>query len=67
MTITLSNESLTLSVDTLGAETKSLKDRITHYEFLWQGDPTFWTGTSPGSTIDPAEGRQHREEWICQI
>ena len=47
MTITISNESLTLSVDTLGAETKSLKDRITDYEFLWQGDHAFWTGTSP--------------------
>lgn len=54
MTITISNESLTLSVDTLGAETKSLKDRITHYEFLWQGDPAFWTGTSP--ILFPAVG-----------
>ena len=47
MYITISNESLALTIDIQGAETRSLKDVHTGTEYLWQGDPEFWTGTNP--------------------
>ena len=47
MHITISNESLALTIDIQGAETRSLKDVHTGTEYLWQGDPEFWTGTNP--------------------
>lgn len=54
MITTISNEFLTLAVDTLGAEAKSLKDNHTGYEHLWQGDAEYWHGTSP--ILFPATG-----------
>lgn len=54
MIATISNEYVTLAVDTLGAETKSLKDNHTGYEHLWQGHPDYWTGTNP--ILFPAVG-----------
>ena len=47
MYITISNESLALTIDIQGAETRSLKDVHTGTEYFWQGDPEFWTGTNP--------------------
>lgn len=45
--ITIQNDSLQLLVSTHGAEMKSLKDTFTGQEYLWQGDPQYWSGTSP--------------------
>lgn len=43
--VTISNELLTATFSKTGAELKSLKcgDR----EYIWNGDPKFWTGSSP--------------------
>ena len=43
--VTISNELLTATFSKMGAELKSLKcgDR----EYIWNGDPKFWTGSSP--------------------
>lgn len=46
MTITLSNASLTAAVRTLGGELVSLRDRE-GAEYIWQGDPAFWSGQNP--------------------
>ena len=46
MTITLSNASLTAAIRTLGGELTSLRDR-TGTEYIWQGDPAFWSGQNP--------------------
>jgi len=43
--ITISNEFLTATFSKTGAELKSLKSK--NQEFIWNGDPKFWTGSSP--------------------
>lgn len=43
---TLSNTSLTAAVQTHGGELVSLRDR-SGTEYLWQGDPAFWSGQNP--------------------
>lgn len=46
MDYTLSNASLTASVRTLGGELVSLRNRE-GTEYIWQGDPAFWSGQNP--------------------
>lgn len=46
MDCTLSNASLTASVRTLGGELVSLRNRE-ETEYIWQGDPAFWSGQNP--------------------
>lgn len=43
--ITISNEFLTATFSEIGAELKSLNSDT--QEFIWNGDPAFWTGSSP--------------------
>lgn len=45
MTHSISNGVLSLEVDSLGAELRSLK--LNERELLWQGDERFWTGRAP--------------------
>lgn len=61
MLITIQNEKLQLTVDTLGAQMMSLiADGI---EYLWQGDPKYWEDRSP--TLFPFIGRL--ADRICKI
>lgn len=53
MLITLENESIRLTVDTLGAQMISLRHKDT--EHLWQGDPNYWSDRAP--TLFPFIGR----------
>lgn len=46
MSIILSNASLTAAVRPLGGELTSLQDQ-TGTEYIWQGDPAFWSGQNP--------------------
>nr|WP_325212562.1 aldose 1-epimerase family protein [uncultured Oscillibacter sp.] len=46
MTYTLSTPSLTAAVRTLGGELVSLRDSA-GTEYIWQGDPAFWSGQNP--------------------
>lgn len=46
MNISLTNASLTAGLRPLGGELVSLKDR-TGAEYIWQGDPAFWSGQNP--------------------
>ncbi len=43
----LENEVLAVSIDSLGAEVKSVKRKSDGFEFMWQGDPKYWGRTSP--------------------
>lgn len=43
----LKNEQIEISVDTLGAELKSLKKVVTGTEYLWDARPEYWKRTSP--------------------
>lgn len=44
---TIKNNFITLTVDTYAAEMHSLKLNKNDYEYLWQGDPTYWKGRNP--------------------
>jgi len=46
MRFTLSNASLQAAVQTRGGELVSLRDRA-GTEYIWQGDPAFWSGQNP--------------------
>lgn len=54
MLITLQNEHLSLTVDTLGAQMMSIQS-ADGCEYLWQGDPKYWSDRSP--TLFPFIGR----------
>ena len=43
----IGNDKLTIQVDSMGAELKSLKKIATGEEFMWEGNPAFWKRTSP--------------------
>ena len=43
--VTISNDFLTANFSEMGAELKSLKSGT--QEFIWNGDPAFWTGSAP--------------------
>lgn len=44
---TLSNNLLTVTIDTHGAELQSIVSKTTGHQYLWQGDKTFWGRRSP--------------------
>lgn len=43
----ISNEMITIQVDSLGAELKSLKEVAAGREYMWSADPQYWKRTSP--------------------
>ena len=43
----LKNDLITLEIESLGAEMKSLKNNKTGQEYLWCADPKYWGRTSP--------------------
>lgn len=44
MIYTIENEYLTVSVEDIGAQLKSIYHKKSETEFLWQGDPKYWKG-----------------------
>lgn len=46
MLYNISNEELTVSIESFGAEIRSIKDQSGH-EYMWQADPAYWKRTSP--------------------
>ena len=43
----IGNEQITIQVDSMGAEMKSLKKTTIGVEYMWGGNPVFWKRTSP--------------------
>lgn len=43
----LENEELIIEIDSFGAELRSVKEKKTGKEYMWQADKTFWGRTSP--------------------
>ena len=43
----LSNDVISIKMDSRGAELKSLVKRDTGTEYMWRGDPKYWGRTSP--------------------
>lgn len=57
---TISNDKLTVSIETLGAQLKSIKDAQGH-EYLWQGDPAYWKGRA--YNLFPFVGRMKDQKY----
>lgn len=55
MRYVLENEVLRIEVDSQGAELKSVKNKATGQEYMWQADPKYWGRTSP--VLFPFVGR----------
>ncbi|MCR5232513.1 MAG: aldose 1-epimerase family protein [Lachnospiraceae bacterium] len=47
MLYTLQNEDIICEIETHGAELKSIKDKASGREYLWNADPRYWNRTSP--------------------
>lgn len=47
MHYTIESDSLRVQVNLQGIELSSIRDKTTGQEYLWQGDPAFWTGQAP--------------------
>ncbi len=45
--ISIENEALSVMINTSGAELQSIRHKKTGTEYLWQGDPTYWSGRAP--------------------
>jgi galactose mutarotase-like enzyme len=45
--VTLENNNLSIQITTLGAELKSIFDKKTMLEYLWQANPKVWNRTAP--------------------
>ncbi|WP_124057364.1 aldose 1-epimerase family protein [Vaginisenegalia massiliensis] len=45
--ITLENKQLRVQIDEIGAEIKSVKRLSDGYEYIWQGNPTYWRRSAP--------------------
>lgn len=58
----LENEKLYVEIDSFGAELKSVKDKATNQEYMWQGDPTYWGRTSP--ILFPFVGRLKNDSYL---
>lgn len=43
----ISNDKITIQVDSMGAEIKSLKEVSSDREYMWNADPQYWKRTSP--------------------
>lgn len=43
----ISNDKITIQIDSMGAELKSLKDVASGREYMWNADPKYWKRSSP--------------------
>ena len=62
MLYTIQNDRFTASVNDLGAELWSLRDRRSGREYIWQGDARYWTGRSP--VLFPIVGRLKDDAYL---
>lgn len=62
MEIKLESKELIVSISEYGAELKSIFNKITQKELLWQADPQIWGRTSP--ILFPIVGRLKNDEYI---
>ena len=59
--ITLKNEHLTVGINPFGAELSSITDAAGR-EYVWQGDPAYWSGRSP--VLFPIVGRLLSDSYV---
>ena len=58
MRYSIENKFLKVEVDAAGAQLKSVYSKQSGVEYLWQGDPAYWTGSAPN--IFPTVGRMYK-------
>ncbi len=61
MLYSIENKCLKITVDTLGAQLQSLESKTTEREYLWQGDPAYWTGRA--YNLFPTIGRMYKNTY----
>lgn len=66
----IGNDKITIQIDSMGAELKSLKRVDTGTEYMWEGDPAYWKRTSP--VLFPLVGGLKNGEYLhegrrCQL
>ncbi|MGL5955565.1 MAG: aldose 1-epimerase family protein [Brevinema sp.] len=62
MDYTIKNDFLSVTARSLGAELQSINDHQKNYEYLWQGNPEYWTGRSP--ILFPIVGGLKNKEYL---
>lgn len=62
MRYVLENETLKVEIDSFGAELKSVINKETNQEYMWQGDPAYWGRTSP--VLFPFVGRLKNDSYL---
>lgn len=60
MIITLTNDVISVGINTLGAALTSIKDQSGH-DYLWHGDPSIWAGQAPN--LFPFVGKINNERY----
>jgi hypothetical protein len=58
----LENEVLSIGVKSSGSELCSIKNILTGTEYIWQGDPTFWTSHAPN--LFPIIGALKNDKYV---
>lgn len=64
MRYTISNDLLEVSIDSFGAELKSVKRVSDGREYMWNGDKKFWGRTSP--VLFPFVGSLNNKEYVYE-
>ena len=59
--IQISNQHLIVTMTQEGGTLTSIRDAKTGREYLWQGDPAYWTGQAPN--LFPFVGRLYPQEF----
>jgi galactose mutarotase-like enzyme len=60
-TYKISNEWLSVKINLLGAELQSIENVKDHYEYLWQGNPEYWSRKAP--VLFPIVGKLLDDEY----
>lgn len=64
MLYTIENEILKVTVDEVGAQLMSIQTQKDGHEYLWQGDPKYWTGRA--YNLFPVIGRMNGGKYVYQ-
>jgi galactose mutarotase-like enzyme len=62
MIYTIENEFLKVDVDTAGAQLQSVVSKETNVEYIWQGDPAYWSGRA--YNLFPFIGRRFKNVYV---
>lgn len=61
MLYTIENKRIKIAADTSGAQLQSVYSKITETEYLWQGDPAYWSGRA--YNLFPTIGRMYKNTY----